>query len=241
MDKISIGHRTSLASHVYDVVRKAIVSRDLEPGSLYSVASIAERLDVSRTPVREALLKLQDQGMIRFERNRGARILSPTVHDLREMFSLRLMLEVPSAHIAAGRASASDVKRLRVIESVSKEAYLRHPEDIRRHLEPDAHFHQAIAKIAGNMRLASIISDIFSQQMMANLTTADVSDRSHEIIADHNRIVEAISNGDCEGAALAMHDHLIASATALTSREMRDEDVDHTYFLGISAAALRKL
>ncbi|KQU85639.1 hypothetical protein ASD00_32120 [Ensifer sp. Root31] len=241
MDKISIGHRTTLASHVYDAVRKAIVSRDLEPGSLYSVASIAERLDVSRTPVREALLKLQDQGMIKFERNRGARILSTTVRDLRELFSLRLLLEVPSAHIAAQRANSSDLTRLRNVESKCREAYLHYPEDIRRHLEPDAHFHQEIAKIAGNMRLASIVGDIFAQQMMADLSTADVRDRKQEIVADHSRIVEAISASDGKGAALAMRDHLIGSATALTSKETGEDGVDLAFFLGISAVSLALL
>jgi DNA-binding GntR family transcriptional regulator len=65
----------------------------LEAGERYSVAQLAERFGVSRTPVREALLVLERQGVVRFERNRGVRVLETTAHDLEEVFALRLLLE----------------------------------------------------------------------------------------------------------------------------------------------------
>ena len=83
------------------------------PGSLHSVAELAETLGVSRTPVREALIELASRGMVQFERNRGVRILQTSIHDLEEIFEIRLMLEVPATAQAVGRMSPAEIRALR--------------------------------------------------------------------------------------------------------------------------------
>src|SRR5437773_4607603 len=88
--------RESLAERVYEQIRNAIIMGELAPESRHSVNELATILSVSRTPVREALLKLADQGMVRFHRNVGVVILPTTIHDLEEVFSVRLLLEVPA-------------------------------------------------------------------------------------------------------------------------------------------------
>src|ERR1700676_5360850 len=211
--------RKSLATHVYEAVRAAIASGELTPGSLYSVNTIAERLSVSRTPVREALLKLEDQGMVRFERNKGARILETSVHDLLELFSLCILLETASAYRAAQNANAADIERLRKLLKSTDEAYRKHPAGARTHLEPDAGFHKEIAVISGSRRMADIIDSVFDQQMIAELTSADVPSRTNEIVDDHHRIFDAIAQGNAKEAANSMRDHLTSSCRALVSKE----------------------
>ena len=76
------------------------------------MARLAERFGVSRTPVREALLLLERQGVVRFERNRGVRVLETSVHDLEEVFTLRLLLEVPATYRACGLLTAEDLDAL---------------------------------------------------------------------------------------------------------------------------------
>ena len=83
------------------------------PGSLHSVAELAETLGVSRTPVREALIELASRGMVQFERNRGVRILQTSIHDLEEIFEIRLMLEVPATAQAVARMSPAEIRALR--------------------------------------------------------------------------------------------------------------------------------
>ncbi|HEY0697406.1 MAG TPA: GntR family transcriptional regulator, partial [Micromonospora sp.] len=95
------GDQASLTERVFEQIRAAIISGELAPGSLYSVVEIASQLGVSRTPVREALLQFAANGMVRFERSRGVRILELSVKDIEEIYSLRLLLEAPSAHRAA--------------------------------------------------------------------------------------------------------------------------------------------
>ena len=96
----------SLAEMVFEEVRSAIVTGQLEPGSRHSVVAIADQLGVSRTPVREALLQLASHGMVRFERNRGVLILKMSPQDIREIFEMRIMLEVPSVAACVRRITA---------------------------------------------------------------------------------------------------------------------------------------
>src|SRR6185437_3348958 len=74
---------------------------------------LADQLGVSRTPVREALIKLAQQGMVRFERNRGVRVLLTSLHDLEEVFALRLLLEPPAVGRAVARLDAAQCRELR--------------------------------------------------------------------------------------------------------------------------------
>lgn len=225
MDHSQIRHQ-SLATKVFGIVRNAIILGELAPGSLHSVQEIAEKLKISRTPVREALLKLEEQGMVSFERNRGARILETTVHDLEEIFSLRVLLEVPSAYKAAKRATQVDIKRLRHALEEVESAYRTNSPNVRAHLEPDARFHRCIALISGSRRLAGILDNLFDQQMIANGTSGGFTRGMAEISEDHKRIYDAIAARDPSAAAVAMRDHLIISSRAIVAKETGDSDAD---------------
>ncbi|WP_334174564.1 GntR family transcriptional regulator [Pseudoxanthobacter sp.] len=215
-------HQKSLATRVFEIVRNAIVVGELVPGSLHSVQEIAEKLKVSRTPVREALLKLEELGMVSFERNRGARILETTVHDLEEIFSLRIMLEIPAAHRAAMRVTAADLRRLRPLLDEVRDAYKSTSANARAHLEPDARFHRQIALISGSRRLAGILDNLFDQQMIAGGTSGGFTREMEAIYRDHERIYDAIAGHDPAAAAAAMRDHLVTSAQALVAKETGD-------------------
>lgn len=217
--------RKSLATHVYEIVRNAIVIGELTPGSLHSVNDISERLNVSRTPVREALLKLEEQGMVSFERNRGARILETTVHDLEELFSLRIILEIPAAYRAARRPDAVAIKKLQGHLTELSEAYRLERSNARAHLEPDARFHRQIAAMAGSRRLGTILDNLFDQQMIADGTSGGFTRSMEEIIEDHVKIFEAIARKNPDEAANAMRDHLFISSRALVSKEAGDPEL----------------
>ena len=131
----------TLASHARAAVLAAIGDGRLEPGTLHSVAQLAEQLGVSRTPVREALLMLEREGRVRFERNRGVRITVPTAHDIAEVFELRLLLEVPAAAKACG-----------AVDTGALQAALDEGDGER--------FHEEILLAAGNRRLAAIVAGL---------------------------------------------------------------------------------
>jgi len=92
---------SSISENVLETVRTAGHDGVLTPGHLYSVYQLSEALGVSRSPVREALLRLAEVGLVRFERNRGFRILLPSPHEIAEMFAIRLALELPAVRRVA--------------------------------------------------------------------------------------------------------------------------------------------
>src|SRR5690349_14413699 len=93
--------RLSLTEFAVEQIRRAILNGDLAPNSFTTAEKLASEMDMSRTPVREALLRLEQVGLVRIERNQGVTILPVTTQDLKDAFQLRFMLEVPAAYSAA--------------------------------------------------------------------------------------------------------------------------------------------
>lgn len=215
MDTIS-QRGESLTSQVHRALSQAITLGELTPGSLHSVAKLAERLQVSRSPVREALISLADQGMVAFERNRGVRILETTAHDLEEVFSLRLLLEVPATYRAANLMTPEDVERLREVLG-SLEDFTA-AETMLAHQEMDSEFHRVILEAAGNTRLVGIVDNLWSIQKMRGVTSAGRSRKLADIHREHKAVLDRIEAGDPAGAATAMREHLEHSAHLLVAQ-----------------------
>ncbi|WP_245975704.1 GntR family transcriptional regulator [Amycolatopsis palatopharyngis] len=210
----------SLTSQVHRALRQAITMGELAPGSLHSVAKLAERLQVSRSPVREALISLADQGMVAFERNRGVRILQTTAHDLEEVFSLRLLLEVPATFRAAQIITPADVERLR--DALGSRDTFVGAATMLAHQEMDSGFHRVILEATGNRRLVGVVDNLWSHQKMRGVTSAGRTRQLADIHREHEAVFERIEAGDALGAATAMREHLSHSASLLLAQETGD-------------------
>ena len=200
-----------------EVVRASIIGGELVSGGLYSVAELAEKLEVSRTPVREALIELATRGMVRFERNRGVRILGTSIHDLEEIFEIRLMLEVPAAHRAAGRMLPVEVKGLRSrLASMERAAEAG---DVARLWVYDRQFHRALLVASGNHRLADYVDTLRDMVLVRGVTTAGRARSLETIVAEHRAILERVEAGDPEGTATALRAHIEQTARLLIAQE----------------------
>jgi DNA-binding GntR family transcriptional regulator len=204
----------TLASHARSAVLAAIGDGTLEPGGLYSVAQLAEQLGVSRTPVREALLMLEREGRVRFERNRGVRVLIPTAQDIAEVFELRLMLEVPATAQAAGRvdlgALAAELDAMAAAADAGAEpAFMDH----------DERFHTAILAASGNRRLVTMVAGLRDAVRGRGASTVGRSRTLEEILGEHRAILEALQAGDGDRAAAAMRYHLRRTGDLLVAQE----------------------
>jgi DNA-binding GntR family transcriptional regulator len=209
--------RESLTSQVYRALVEAIAVGELAPGSLHSVGKLAERLQVSRSPVREALITLSEQGMVAFERNRGVRIQETTAHDLEEVFSLRLLLEVPATYRATTLMSRADLARLR--EALGSPEEFAEAPSVRVHQEMDARFHRVIMEAAGNARLVSVVDNLWAHQKMRGISTAGRTRDRRDIYEDHRLVYERVAAGDAVGAAAAMRSHLTVTGRLLLAQE----------------------
>ncbi|GAA1824085.1 GntR family transcriptional regulator [Planosporangium flavigriseum] len=207
----------SLTGKVGEALRSAILSGELVAGQLYSVQDLAEVLGVSRTPVREALIRLASKGMVQFERNRGVRILQSTPSDLEEVFELRMLLEVPAARLAVARMRDDDVVELRkCFDGMISAADAGDERSLMMH---DRRFHAVILSAAGNQRLTALVDSLRDLVLTRGVTTAGTSRTLHDIANEHLPIVERFEARDADGVASAMHAHVLHTARLLIKQE----------------------
>ncbi|MQY29347.1 GntR family transcriptional regulator [Nocardia aurantia] len=194
-------------------VRAAIDTGRMRPGVKYSVYQLADALNMSRTPVREALLRLEEVGVIKFEARQGFRILLPQPHEIAEIFAVRLALEVPAARRAATaptpdlpRALAAHRARMRSAARAGDESTFA---------RADFDLHDLILAAAGNARSRAIVAALRETTRLLGASTADTTRTLTDIDDEHTPIVTAVSAGDPEAAAETMRTHLITTGRLL--------------------------
>jgi GntR family transcriptional regulator, rspAB operon transcriptional repressor len=198
--------RVSLTQLVANAVQKAITSRELTPGTRITESDLAARLQVSKTPVREALLRLQFMGIIEPDGARGGRIVMPSDRGIREAYELREALEIQAAKLAAGRVSEREALLIRSHATDSLAAAQQgHVADFRR---ADREFHRAVADASSNQRLASSIDDALVLTWTLRLRDVPLADDSRECAQQHVAIADAIGNANADLAAQEMGIHI---------------------------------
>jgi DNA-binding GntR family transcriptional regulator len=214
------GPATSLADQAVAAIRAAVREGTLVPGRLYSAYQVAAELGVSRSPVREALMRLAEAGMVEFERNRGFRIVIPGPSDIAEVFQLRLLLEVPAARRAArdvspGLAAAltAELDRLRAAIGGDPAAFMRH----------DLQLHRLILDGAGNARLTALVANLRDTARTLGASTVGRSRGLAEIAAEHEPVVAAIVAGDPAAAGAAMAAHLTRTGLLLVAQAVAEQ------------------
>jgi DNA-binding GntR family transcriptional regulator len=198
--------RETLAARSLEELRTAIVDGRLAPGERFSVAQLAELLGVSRTPVREALLQLERQGVVRFERNRGVRVLETSAHDVQEVFALRLLLEVPATRRACARLREDELGALQ--HELDEMARCADAGDEAPFMAHDVRFHETLLGAAGNRRLVASVRSLRDHVRYRVGSTVGRTRDLAAILSEHQQIMRALRARDPEAAARAMRDHL---------------------------------
>lgn len=206
----------SLTDQVVAAVRDAIDSGSLAPDQLYSAYQLAEQLQVSRSPVREALLRLSEAGVVQLERNRGFRVVLPRPQDIAEIFAVRLALEIPAVRRVAATADHTLIDALKHQAATMRE--LASSEDEPAFARHDQHLHEAILVAAGNRRATGIVRSMRDATRLLGASTAYRTRSLAEIDDEHRPVIEAIGDGDPEAAEKAMRWHLTHTGQLLVSQ-----------------------
>jgi DNA-binding GntR family transcriptional regulator len=218
-----------LVDRLASTLRGQILSGAIPLGSRLRQEALAEEFGVSRTPVREALRKLQATGLVQLLPNRGAVVRGPSARDIREAYVVRAELEGLAAELAAGNINDRDLRRLRDAEQLFRrcvrplvtgggnvhERWTDESDWVR----ANDLFHQAILDAAGNARLSATIADIH-QSFPRRLTWAALAGSARlleENVAQHAAILAAIEEQHPAEARRRMVDH-VRSAGELISR-----------------------
>ncbi|WP_285320880.1 GntR family transcriptional regulator [Pseudarthrobacter sp. lyk4-40-TYG-27] len=208
-----ISPAVSLTGQVTSMIRAAIVSGEMKPNEHYSSVGIAEKLGVSRTPVREALQLLEKEGILTVEKNRGVRVTQISLNDIVEVFQIRLILEPPAAGRAVLNATPADIERLEELYVDLVKA--AEGGQARPTLEADKAFHLYFLGLADNAKLGSIVGELRNLVLTHGQITIPHARTSMDLADDRNELMEAIRKHNAEGAVRAMHGHVLRTARML--------------------------
>lgn len=196
----------SLRSQVSDVLRAQIASGELAPDGIYSAVALAERLGVSATPVREAMLDLAAAGLVEPVRNRGYRILTVSPADLDEIVAMRIWLEVPALELVVEQASDEELEALRPLaERIVAAAERREPASF---VLADAEFHAALLRLTRNGRLLRTVMELRDQTRLLGIEKMGRAGELAASAAEHLLILDALRDRDAARAQALMGAHL---------------------------------
>lgn len=191
---------------VLEAIREAIMNGSLQPRERLMEIQLAEELGVSRTPVREALRKLELEGFIVMVPRKGAYVSDLSMKDIADVFEIRAALEGLAAALAAERITEDELETMERLLVEKGDAI--HKEDIDKLVEVDTKFHEAMYKASRNERLSSIISNLREQIQRFRLTSLSVPGRKQDSLEEHRNILEAIQASDVQLARQLAQEHI---------------------------------
>lgn len=202
------------AAAATDRIRSAILTGDLVPGERLKEEVLARSLQISRTPIREALRRLQTEGLVDVTRNRGATVRSYTVDDLREIYSLRALLEGHAARRAAQLLTPEGLDRLR--EMCERFATLRvGGAAVHELVAENVAFHEAIVDAAGSARLADIVRGVMEMPLVYRTYTWYSPEQRQDAERQHVELVRAFEMRDGDRAELVMKHHILVGGDVI--------------------------
>lgn len=210
-----LGEKASVAAA--RILREAILAGELPPGRVLGEELLGKQLGISRTPVREALVLLQLDGLVEQPANRRAVVRTFTADDLHEMHSLRAVLEGHAARSAAGRLTPRDLSALE--RSCERYASLATRDDeLPQLVEENLAFHDTIVRAAGSERLAQMIRSTTALPIIYRSYMTYSRENRERALADHLGIIEALRAEDAARADELMKAHVLLA---------RDIALDH--------------
>ncbi len=206
----------SAAETAHAALKALILDNALPPGSQLLESELALQLGLSRTPVREAMVRLQQEGLVAITPRHGMRVLPIAAGDMREIYAVLTALEPMAAELLARRADpAAGLERLSAACDAMEAALAA--EDRPGWAAADEAFHLGLAELCGNRRLAGMVMQVWEQSHRARLFTLQQRPLPARSTAEHRRVLEAIAAGEADRARSLYHRHRARSGAELVS------------------------
>ncbi|MEL6581445.1 MAG: GntR family transcriptional regulator [Cyanobacteria bacterium J06607_15] len=218
---ISIQRSQSLRQQVYEALKRIILKGDLASGERIVETKLAKQLEVSRTPIREAIGQLKKEQLIVSKPNGGFVVATLSVQDAAQLYDCRVALEQLSVEGACKNIVAKQLKQLEkyvlLAEKLAKSQSSR--PDILKLLEVDYQFHHLIAESSGNQWLLTLLEQVFDKMALLRVQTTKHNPQVLEIRLEHREVYEAIAlrNSDLARATVKLH---LMSAKARVVKEL---------------------
>lgn len=219
LEKLNIENFKPLRDIVFEYLRQSILDGKLEPGKRLMEIQLADQLGVSRTPIREAIRKLELEGLIVMVPRKGAYVADVSIKDILEVLEIRMVLEGLAGSLAAERMTDKEIEELTHICHGFRNCYER--EDIKGMIEKDVEFHDCIFNSTGNSKLNQIAQGLREQIYRFRVRYISRYDKAKELVNEHQLLLEAIQNRDPENA----YKYGMAHIENLTSHMMEQLDI----------------
>lgn len=191
---------------VFNTLRQAILRGELKPGERLMEIQLANKLGVSRTPIREAIRKLELEGLVLMIPRRGAEVAEITEKSLRDVLEVRRTLEELAVRLACLRMKPEDLEQLK-LAAAEFECVLG-DEDITVVAEADVAFHDVIYLATDNERLISLLNNFREQMYRYRVEYLKKKEFHKKLLKEHEEIIRAIENGECDRATEVMSRHI---------------------------------
>lgn len=223
----------SLGDHIYGVLRDAILGMDIyDPATDLRLdeRALAEQLGISRTPIREALVRLEQDGFVEVQARKGVFVLRKSITEIAEMITVWAALESMAARLATEHATDAEIASLRKMAARFDKS--KASAKIEEYSEANIEFHQRILELSQCAMLKSIADGLFLHMRAVRRHAMPESNRTARSIVDHMHIIEALEDRDADLASklvrkhtMRLHDHVIETWTELAGQTMQNEAV----------------
>lgn len=191
---------------VFNTLRQAILYGKLQPGERLMEISLANRLGVSRTPVREAIRKLEIEGLVIMVPRKGAQVAPITEKDLKDVLEVRLGLEELAMNSACERITDEQLKGM--FQAMKEFEECMQSDDISKLAQADEDFHELIYQATGNLRLIQIINNLREQIYRYRLEYLKDKNVGESLAAEHQELYNALQARDADRAIQCMKKHI---------------------------------
>ena len=204
--QVDVDQFLPLRDVVFNTLRQAILRGELKPGERLMEIQLAKKLGVSRTPIREAIRKLELEGLVLMIPRRGAEVAEITEKNLRDVLEVRAALEELAVELACERIGDEDVDKLR--EAAKEFAEASKNEDVTTLAEADVRFHDIIYLATNNQRLIQLLYNLREQMYRYRVEYLKREEVHDVLVAEHEYIIECIVQHDKEAAKKAISTHI---------------------------------
>jgi len=203
---VTLDNYKPLREIVFETLREAIINATLKPGERLMEIQMAEEMGVSRTPVREAIRKLELEGFVVMIPRKGAYVAGISMKDIADVFEIRTAMEGLAAGLAAERITEEEMESLeRILVKIGE--YVQN-NDLEKLIEADTEFHEILFKASRNERLVQIVSNLREQIQRFRTASLSTPGRMKYALEEHKKIVEAVSERNVELAQALAREHI---------------------------------
>lgn len=204
--RVNMNEYLPLRDVVFNTLRQAILKGELEPGERLMEIQLAERLGVSRTPIREAIRKLELEGLVLMVPRKGAEVAKISEKSLRDVLEVRRSLEELAIELACQRMTEDDIEELEKAQKAFAEAVAC--KDVMLMAEADEAYHDIIYKGTCNNRLVQILNNLREQMYRYRLEYIKDADKRQILLIEHDNILKAMKARHVAEAKAAMREHI---------------------------------